>query len=123
MGTSFQWPTHFCMLPQNCHEKFCAMSSSVSPQSRRISDAPISPETTEKTAATRSSCAEAHSTVLPSRDLPVIAICLELTAFSRSKKSIDRLMPQAHALIVPHSSGAGFVCPSLSVKPMTPLVH
>jgi hypothetical protein len=32
-------------------------------------------------------------------------------------------MPQLHALIVPHSSGLGFVCPSFSVKPTTPLAH
>src|SRR5437762_2799644 len=46
------------------------MSSRVSPQSRRINDAPISPETTENTAATRSSWAPAQRTVLPGRAAP-----------------------------------------------------
>ncbi len=55
------------------------MSSSVSPQSRRMSAAPISPETTENTAATRSSWAPAHRTVLPSRETPVMAIRLAST--------------------------------------------
>ena len=34
-----------------------------------------------------------------------------------------RLMPHDQALIVPHSSGAGCVCPGLSVRPMTPCVE
>ena len=57
------------------------MSSRVSPQSRRIRAAPISPETTEKTAATRSSWAPAQRTVLPSREAPVMAICFGVDGF------------------------------------------
>ena len=64
-GISFQRPGHFWKLPANCQGKFCAMSSTVSPQSRRASAAPISPEQLENTAAIRSSFADAHSAVLP----------------------------------------------------------
>ena len=52
-----------------------------------------------------------------------MAICLASTLLSVSRKSIARLMPHAQALMVPHSSGAGRVCPSLSVSPMTPSVQ
>jgi hypothetical protein len=67
-GISLQRPLHFWKLPANCHEKFCAMSSTVSPQSRRASADPISPAQLENTAATRSSSADAHSAVFPSRE-------------------------------------------------------
>ena len=40
-GNSSQRPAHFWRLPANCQGKFCAMSSSVSPQSRRIRRRPF----------------------------------------------------------------------------------
>ena len=61
------------------------MSSTVSPQSRRDSAAPISPEQLENTAAIRSSCADAHNAVLPSREWPKSATCLAFTDRSVSR--------------------------------------
>ena len=84
-GISFHLPAHFCKLPANCQGKFCAMSSTVSPQSRRASAAPISPEQLENAAAIRSSFAVAHNAVFPRREWPKSAICLAFTDRSVSK--------------------------------------
>jgi hypothetical protein len=84
-GMSFHRPGHFWKLPANCHGKFCAMSSTVSPQSRRASEEPISPAQLEKTTAMRGSSADAHSTVLPSRECPKTAMRRASIAVSLSK--------------------------------------
>jgi hypothetical protein len=65
--------------------KSCAMSSTVSTQSRREIEAPISPEQVGKTRAIRGSMAAASNTVLPPREWPLKAICVASTWASVSR--------------------------------------
>ena len=70
-----------------------------------LSFAPEQPEQHETVRAKRVSNAPATSAVLPLRERPTAAARLASRSGSVSTQSRTRLMPHAHAEIIPHSVG------------------